>query len=69
MDPGSNINAFELFKEEMEVDDLASRINTVHKVTIVATLVSPDVLKNTIIPYLDSLIAKEDDEVVHAIAE
>jgi serine/threonine-protein phosphatase 2A regulatory subunit A len=36
---------------------------------IVATLMSPDAIKNTLLPYLDNLTKKEDDEVVFAIAE
>lgn len=33
-----NINPFELFKEELDTDDLAARVNTVHKISVVATL-------------------------------
>lgn len=64
-----NPNAFEIFKEEMEIDETATRINAVHKLPIVATLMSADAIKNQLIPYLDNLTKKEDDEVVFAIAE
>lgn len=64
-----NINPFELFKEELDSDDPASRINTVHKVSIVATLMNPDNIKSTLLPFLDQLSKKEDDEVVFAITE
>lgn len=64
-----NINAFDLFKEELDSDDLAQRVNTIHRLPIVATLMSPDAIKNTLLPFLDSLAKKEDDEVVFAIAE
>jgi len=30
---------------------------------------SPDAIKNTLLPFLDTLTKKEDDEVVFAIAE
>ena len=47
-----------------------------HKLPIVATLMTSDAIKNVLLPYLDStstknsgLIKKEDDEVVFAIAE
>ena len=34
-------NPFEIFKEEMESDDLSVRINTVHKLNIIGTLMAP----------------------------
>jgi hypothetical protein len=37
-------------------------------VPIVATLMTPDAIKNTLLPFLDTLAKKEDDEVVFAIA-
>ena len=64
-----NVNPFELFKEELDSDDLASRVNTIHKVSIVATLMPPDSVKTTLLPYLDGISKKEDDEVVFAIAQ
>ena len=62
-------NPFELFKEELDTDDPASRINTIHKIPIVATLMPVETIKTTLLPYLDSLCKKEDDEVVFAITE
>jgi serine/threonine-protein phosphatase 2A regulatory subunit A len=53
-----NINPFELFKEELETDDIASKVNTVHKLTIVATLMQQDAIKTTLIPYLDTLVKR-----------
>lgn len=64
-----NINPFELLKEELDTDDLATRINAIHKVAIVATLMPTEAIKTTLIPFLDTLTKKEDDEVVFAIAE
>lgn len=59
----------------METDETSTRINAVHKLPIVATLMTTDGIKNHLIPYLDSTIfrildlsKKEDDEVVFAIA-
>lgn len=63
-----NINAFDLFREELDSDDLAQRVNTIHRLSIVATLMTPDAIKNTLLPFLDGLTKKEDDEVVFAIA-
>ena len=64
-----NVNPFELFKEELDNDDLACRVNTVHKLPIVATLMPVDAVKTTLLPYLDGMCKKEDDEVVFAIAQ
>ena len=64
-----NINPFELFKEELDNDDPASRINTIHKVSIVATLMTPENIKSILLPYMDQLCKKEDDEVVYAVTE
>ena len=50
-----NLNAFDIFKEEIETDDTSVRINAIHKIPIVATLMTPDAIKNQLIPYLDSI--------------
>ena len=49
-----NANALEIFKEEMENDDVSVRVNTVHKLPIVATLMTHDGIKNQLIPFVDS---------------
>lgn len=64
-----NINPLELLKEELDTDDLATRINAIHKVPIVSTLMPTEAIKSTLIPFLDTQAKKEDDEVVFAIAE
>jgi len=64
-----NINPFELFKEELDTDDIAARVNTVHKVSIVATLMPVEAIKTALLPFLDALCKKEDDEVVFAITD
>lgn len=48
---------------------MSVKVNTVHKIPIVATLMTSDAIKNTLLPFLDTLAKKEDDEVVFAIAE
>ena len=47
-----------MFKEELDTDDLASRINTIHKLSIVATLMPVEAIKTTLLPYLDALCKK-----------
>ena len=53
-----NFNPFELFKEELDTDDLAVRVNTIHKVPIVATLMPVEAIKTTLLPYFDQLCKK-----------
>lgn len=58
-----------MFKEELDTEDSASRINTIHKVPIVATLMPVEGIKTTLLPFMEGLCKKEDDEVVFAITE
>lgn len=48
---------------------MAVKVNTIHKIQIICTLMTPDAIKNTMLQFLDTLCKKEDDEVVFAIAE
>ena len=48
---------------------MSYRVNTIHRLPIVATLMSPDAIKNTLLPFLDNMTKKEGDEIVFAIAE
>jgi hypothetical protein len=41
----------------METDDIASKINNIHKIPIIIALVSPDVIKNALLPYLDGILS------------
>lgn len=59
----------EILKEEMENDELHHRVNAIHRIRIIATILGPDGTKNQLLPYLDNLIKKEEDEVLFAIAE
>ena len=52
----TNINPLELFKEEMESDDIAYKVNNVHKIPIIISLMTPDAIKNTLLPYLEGNI-------------
>lgn len=40
----------------METDESSVRINAIHKLPIVATLMTLDAIKNQLIPYLDCII-------------
>ena len=47
------VNAFNLLKEEMENDEISIRVNAIHRVKIVATLMSPEDAKNQLLPFLE----------------
>jgi len=64
-----NINPIELLKEEMDHDDLAIRVNAIHRLKTIIVLTGGETFKNQLLPYLEGLIKKEDDEVLFAIAE
>lgn len=71
-----NLNPLDVLKEELDTDEVTAKINAMHKLRIVATLMGPDGIRNILLPYLDSnsthytaLIKKEEDEVLFAIAE
>jgi serine/threonine-protein phosphatase 2A regulatory subunit A len=63
------INPIEFLKEEMENDEIAVRVNAIHRLKTVVTLIGGEQFKNQLLPYLESLIKKEDDEVLFAIAD
>jgi serine/threonine-protein phosphatase 2A regulatory subunit A len=52
-------NAFTLFKEEMENDEISIRVNATHRAKIVATLMSPDDVKNQLLPFLEGKTKKK----------
>lgn len=52
------INAFNLVKEEMENDEISIRVNCIHRLKIVATLISPEDVKNQLLPFLEGKITK-----------
>jgi serine/threonine-protein phosphatase 2A regulatory subunit A len=60
--------ALELLKEEMQTDEIHLKVNAVHRLKIVILTLNNQVV-DKLIPYLDSLIGTEDDEVLFAIAE
>eukprot|EP01017_Pseudomicrothorax_dubius_P032861 TRINITY_DN4345_c0_g2_i2.p1 TRINITY_DN4345_c0_g2~~TRINITY_DN4345_c0_g2_i2.p1 ORF type:complete len:502 (+),score=145.33 TRINITY_DN4345_c0_g2_i2:123-1628(+) len=63
------VNAMDLLREEMENDDVAQRVNAMHRMRVVATLIGVDGIRTQLLPLVDTLIKKEDDEVLFAIAE
>lgn len=71
-----NLNPLDVLKEELDTDDVAQKINAVHRMRIIATIMGPEGIRSVLLPFLDStyhlnlaLIKKEEDEVLFAIAE
>jgi len=50
----SDLNAFDLLREEMESDETHLRVNAIHRLKIVATLLGTEGIKSTLLPYIDS---------------
>lgn len=48
-----SLNPINLFKEDMENDEIAIRVNAIHRLKIVATLVSQDDIRNILLPFFD----------------
>jgi len=63
-----SINAIDLLKEEMMVDEIHLKVNAIHRLKTVAFAVSREDFWNLLVPYLDKLINTECDEVLFSIA-
>jgi serine/threonine-protein phosphatase 2A regulatory subunit A len=49
-----NLNPLDVLKEELDTDEVTQKINAIHKLRIVATLLGPEGIRNSLLPYLDS---------------
>lgn len=38
----------------MENDELNNRVNAIHRLKLIGTIIGPDGIKNTLLPYLES---------------
>jgi serine/threonine-protein phosphatase 2A regulatory subunit A len=45
-------NPFELFKEELDNEDIQIKVNTIHRLSIVLALITPDKTTGEVIPYI-----------------
>jgi len=59
----------DVFKEEMENDELQYRVNAIHRIKLISTILGVEGTKSQLLPYLDQIIKKEQDEVLFAIAD
>jgi hypothetical protein len=54
-----NLNPMDLLKEELESDEVAARVNAIHKLRVVGTLLGPDGIKNVLLPFLDGITCSQ----------
>lgn len=54
----SDLNPINLLKEDMESDEIAIRVNALHRLKIVATIVPQEEIKNILLPYLEGNFKK-----------
>ncbi|OMJ90390.1 hypothetical protein SteCoe_7309 [Stentor coeruleus] len=61
-------SALDLLKEEMNNEETYIKVNSIHRLKTIATVIGPDAVKQQLMPYLTTLI-HEDEEVLFALAE
>jgi len=65
----SEDSGLSLLQQEMQVDEINLRVNAIHRLKTVILNMGTDETINRVLPYLESLISIEDDEVLFAISE
>lgn len=76
---GGNQNSdtapIDLLKEEMSSDEVFIKVNAIHRLKILATILGPEATRTSLVPYLTSkkltqaALLNEEDEVLFALAE
>ncbi|OMJ69527.1 hypothetical protein SteCoe_32720 [Stentor coeruleus] len=61
-------SALDLFKEEMSSDETYIKVNCIHRLRTIATVMGPDAVRTQLLPFLSSLL-HEEEEVLFALAE
>ncbi|OMJ76495.1 hypothetical protein SteCoe_24117 [Stentor coeruleus] len=64
MDP----SALDLLKEEIGSDEIYVKVNSIHRLKTIATILGSEAVKQQLMPYLATLI-HEDEEVLFALAQ
>jgi serine/threonine-protein phosphatase 2A regulatory subunit A len=62
-------NGLTLLKMEMLNEEVHVKVNAIHRLKTVITSIGKEDAVNQLIPYIETLIKDEDDEVLFAIAE
>lgn len=63
------INALDLLKEEMQTEEIHLKVNAIHRLKTVILSIGVSETNNHLLPYLETLVAEQDDEVLFSIAE
>jgi hypothetical protein len=48
-----SFNPLDVLREEMENEEISNRVNAVHRIRIVSSLLAADKIKSQLIPYID----------------
>ena len=56
-------------QEELSSDELHVKVNAIHRLKIVATILGSERVETQLLPYLSSLIDSQEDEILFALAE
>ena len=62
-------NGLTLLKMEMLNEEVHVKVNAIHRMRTVMLSIGPEDTISQLIPYIETLIKDEDDEVLFAIAE
>lgn len=57
----------DLLKEEMNNDETYIRVNAIHRIKVIATIIGKDAVRTQLLPYLTTLL-NESEEVLFALA-
>lgn len=55
----SQDSCLDLLREELQSEETFLRVNAIHRVPIVATLLGPEAVKNQLLPFLNSTVPTE----------
>ena len=62
-------NGLDLLKMELSNEEIHIKVNAIHRLKTVILSIGVDETVTSLIPYIDDIIDKEDDEVLFAVAE
>lgn len=54
-----SFNPLDVLREEMESEEIYLRVNAVHRMRVVTTLLAADKIKSQLIPYIDRIFFDE----------
>eukprot|EP00357_Protocruzia_adherens_P032500 CAMPEP_0115005142 /NCGR_PEP_ID=MMETSP0216-20121206/19678_1 /TAXON_ID=223996 /ORGANISM="Protocruzia adherens, Strain Boccale" /LENGTH=580 /DNA_ID=CAMNT_0002371377 /DNA_START=175 /DNA_END=1917 /DNA_ORIENTATION=+ len=68
MSKQSDLSVLELLKGEMASEEIAHKVNAINRIRTVAAAIGIEATLSALIPYLQTLVSYEDDEVLYALA-